>query len=96
MTFRSTPYTPYDSSGWDDSSRPADSDELPQDVYRHHAEVVLQTGEAVTKTGRVLTEADFEALADEAERGYDVSDWDEPETYAEAIGLDDYDVVNDR
>ncbi len=26
-----------------------------------------------TKTGRVLTDADFEALADEAERGYDVS-----------------------
>lgn len=26
----------------------------------------------VTKTGKVLTEADIEALADEAERGYDV------------------------
>ena len=25
-----------------------------------------------TKTGRVLTDADIEALADEAERGYDV------------------------
>lgn len=25
-----------------------------------------------TKSGRVLTDADFEALADEAERGYDV------------------------
>jgi hypothetical protein len=28
---------------------------------------------AVTKTGRKMTNADFEALADEAERGYDVS-----------------------
>lgn len=28
---------------------------------------------AVTKSGRVLTNADFEALAEEAERGYDVS-----------------------
>lgn len=27
----------------------------------------------VTKTGKVLTDADIEALADEAERGYDVS-----------------------
>jgi hypothetical protein len=27
---------------------------------------------AVTETGRVLADADFEALADEAERGYDV------------------------
>jgi hypothetical protein len=27
---------------------------------------------AVTKTGQVLTDEDFEALADEAERGYDV------------------------
>ena len=26
-----------------------------------------------TKTGKVLTDADIEALADEAERGYDVS-----------------------
>lgn len=26
-----------------------------------------------TKTGKVLTDADLEALADEAERGYDVS-----------------------
>jgi predicted DNA-binding transcriptional regulator YafY len=32
--------------------------------------------EYVTKTGRVLTDADFEALADEAERGYDVSHLD--------------------
>lgn len=29
--------------------------------------------EYVTKMGRVLTDADFERLADEAERGYDVS-----------------------
>lgn len=27
----------------------------------------------VTKTGRILTEADVAALADEAERGYDVT-----------------------
>ncbi len=27
-----------------------------------------------TKTGRVLSDADIEALADEAERGYDVED----------------------
>jgi hypothetical protein len=27
----------------------------------------------VTKSGRVLTDEDIEALADEAERGYDVS-----------------------
>ncbi len=27
-----------------------------------------------TKTGRVLSEADIESLADEAERGYDVED----------------------
>jgi len=27
-----------------------------------------------TKTGRVLSDADIEALADEAERGYDVQD----------------------
>lgn len=27
----------------------------------------------VTKSGRVLTDADIEALADEAERGYDVT-----------------------
>lgn len=31
------------------------------------------TAPYVTKTGRVLTDADIEALADEAERGYDVS-----------------------
>lgn len=27
----------------------------------------------ITKTGKVLTDADIEALADEAERGYDIS-----------------------
>jgi hypothetical protein len=30
-------------------------------------------GPLVTKTGKVLTDEDIEALADEAERGYDVS-----------------------
>lgn len=30
-------------------------------------------GHYVTKTGKVLTDEDIEALADEAERGYDVS-----------------------
>jgi hypothetical protein len=30
-------------------------------------------GPFITKTGKVLTDADIEALADEAERGYDVS-----------------------
>ena len=30
-------------------------------------------GPWVTKTGKVLTDADIEALADEAEQGYDVS-----------------------
>lgn len=29
--------------------------------------------EYTTKTGKVLTDADIEALADEAEKGYDVS-----------------------
>lgn len=29
----------------------------------------------VTKSGRVLTEADIDALADEAEHGYDLSKW---------------------
>lgn len=28
-----------------------------------------------TKSGHILTEADIEALADEAERGYDLSEW---------------------
>lgn len=28
-----------------------------------------------TRTGRVLTDADIEAAADEAERGYDLSKW---------------------
>lgn len=32
------------------------------------------TDEYRTKTGRVLTDADIQALADEAEQGYDVSD----------------------
>lgn len=31
-----------------------------------------KTGPFKTKTGKVLTDADIEALADEAERGYDV------------------------
>jgi hypothetical protein len=31
-----------------------------------------QTKPYTTKTGKVLTDADIEALADEAERGYDV------------------------
>jgi len=75
MTFRSTPYTPYDSSGWDDSSRPADSDELPQDVYRH-AEVEMTPW---TELGRP-----------------DLDEENEPETYAEAIGLDDYDILKDK
>ena len=30
----------------------------------------------ITKTGKLLTEAEIEALADEAERGYDVSQMD--------------------
>ena len=29
----------------------------------------------ITKSGRTLTEADIERLADEAERGYDLSTW---------------------
>jgi hypothetical protein len=36
--------------------------------YENPGEVV-----AVTKSGRQMTHRDFEALADEAERGYDVS-----------------------
>lgn len=39
--------------------------------------IIAAVGEAqkpyVTKTGRVLTEADIEELADEAEHGYDVN-----------------------
>lgn len=34
--------------------------------------VVEPVGGWMTRTGRVLTEADIEALADEAERGYDI------------------------
>lgn len=33
-----------------------------------------------TKSGRVLTDADFQALADEAERGYDPKDFEETAT----------------
>lgn len=33
------------------------------------------TKEFRTKTGRVLTDADFQTLADEAERGYDVAEF---------------------
>ncbi len=37
-----------------------------------NASANLEGGELQTKTGRVLTDADIEALADEAEQGYDV------------------------
>jgi hypothetical protein len=37
-----------------------------------------------TKTGRILTEADMEALAREAEQGYDVSGLLAPEKLQEA------------
>ena len=33
------------------------------------------TGPVVTKSGRVLTDADFDAVADEFERGVDLSKW---------------------
>lgn len=36
------------------------------------AEPVLDVDQIVTKTGRVLTENDIQALANEAERGYDL------------------------
>jgi hypothetical protein len=42
----------------------------------------------ITKSGKVLTDADIEALADEAERGYDVSQLRvrEPAISVEALG----------
>jgi hypothetical protein len=36
-------------------------------------ECLVAMGKMVTKTGKVLTNDDIQALADEAERGYDVS-----------------------
>ncbi len=37
------------------------------------AKASLEGGELRTKTGRILTDADIETLADEAEQGYDVA-----------------------
>jgi hypothetical protein len=48
---------------------PADDPQDAEDDPGDPAPAVLRT-----KTGRVLTDADIEALADEAERGYDVED----------------------
>jgi hypothetical protein len=44
-------------------------------VQRKKVQAIIDEHNAtyVTKTGRVLTAADIEALAEEAERGYDVS-----------------------
>jgi hypothetical protein len=48
-----------------------------------HAEILFRlresVGQYVTRSGRVLTDADVEALADEAEVGYDVSGLSAPE-----------------
>jgi hypothetical protein len=50
-------------------------DDLLKD-YRLHADtgtsLDAEVGPLVTKAGKVLADADIEALADEAERGYDV------------------------
>lgn len=39
---------------------------------RPQEQAELVTGPVTTRTGKVLTEADFEELAAEAERGYDL------------------------
>jgi len=44
--------------------------------------------ELVTKSGRVLTDADIQALADEAERGYEVYTDDEGRTRVRPWGDD--------
>lgn len=38
-----------------------------------HAAALTDAEAIVTKTGKVLTDADVHALADEAERGYDIT-----------------------
>lgn len=42
-------------------------------LHFHAARVAKATEPIRTKTGKVLTDADIQALADEAERGYDIS-----------------------
>jgi hypothetical protein len=44
-----------------------------RDAFMLEAARRLDRTQLVTKSGKVLTDADIEALADEAERGYDVS-----------------------
>lgn len=51
-----------------------DNPESPRSrAYDEGRTVGEREGTYTTKSGRVLTNADFEALADEAEKGYDVS-----------------------
>jgi len=75
MTFRRTPFTPYDTSSWTAARKCNDVSYAVAQERAPEAGVPL----------RRPTETDEEY----AERN-------EPETYAETLGLDDYDVVNDR
>lgn len=51
-------------------STPGEPDRI---LFLGPGDVVART--VITKSGRTLTEADVERLADEAERGYDLSTW---------------------
>lgn len=80
-------------AGWNIPPLPdQESDDVTIDV----GEATVVTGPAVTKTGKVLTDADFEALADEAERGYDVSHLKPRVTPSQDDEIVDAEVIEDE
>jgi|GEM_PF-5593997 len=87
MTFRRTPFIPYDTSSWTAS---------PECMDVSYAVAQERAPEAGVPLRRP-TETD-EEYAERNESEIEMTPWteNEPETYAETLGLDDYDVVNDR
>lgn len=60
--------------GWEHTSTgPKAEGRVLKHIEHHAGPDWIDKGPFVTSTGRVLTDEDFEALADEAERGYDIS-----------------------
>ena len=88
MTFRRTPFTPYDTSDW---TAARECNDVSYEVARERAP---EAGVPLRRPTE--TDADYaQRFADAME--LDGLDGFEPDaTYAETLGLDDFDVVNDR
>jgi hypothetical protein len=70
MTFRSTTFQPYDPTGFSPYDRPADPEEMPEDVYRHLVPAELAED-------FVFDFEDDDPIQDHAPAGYDEHDFAE-------------------